>query len=95
MENFKDRLISAFPVFSQWLKQKMFLNQLITGAVAGDVAVSDILFGDELVSVINLSGLTDVTSEFTIKKDGIINNDGGTSTDTKKLLVTFLQWKSR
>jgi hypothetical protein len=73
----------------------MFLNQLVTGAVAGDVAVSGVLFGDELISVINMTDLTDVTSEFTITRDGFINNAGGTTTDTDKVFVTYLQWQLR
>lgn len=96
MNNFKDRLIKAFPVFSQWLpKQKMFNQQLVAGAVAGDVAVSGIKKGDELISVVNLTAETDVTAEFSITDDGVINNVGGTTSDSQNLLVLYMQWQLR
>lgn len=92
--SFKTRLIKAFPVFSKMLSRpKPVLRQVIvTGAAAGDVTVTDIKKEDEIVSVLNLTDLTDVTSEFKILTDGKINNTGGTSTATKKVLVTWLAW---
>jgi hypothetical protein len=70
-----------------------FVRQVIvTGAAAGDVTVSAIKKEDELVSVLNLTDLTDVTSEFKVLADGKINNTGGTTTATKKVLVTWLAW---
>lgn len=95
MENFKDRLITSFPVFSQWLKQKMFRVDLVAGAIAGPVAVAGVKYGDELVSVINVTDETDLTSEFTITKDGVIDNTGGTTSAAKNLIVTYIQWKLR
>ena len=96
MNNYKDRLIQSNPVFGDMLSSQGFMGQqLVTGAVAGDVAVSGVLVGDELVSVINLTDLTDVTSEFIIRADGKINNADGTSTATKAVLVTFIKWEAR
>jgi hypothetical protein len=92
--SFKKRIITAFPVLSKMLSRpKPFLRQVIvTGAAAGDVTVTDIKKNDELVSVFNLSDITDVTSEFKVLTNGKINNTGGTSTATKKVLVTWLAW---
>lgn len=74
-------------------RAKPLLRQaIVTGAVAGDVAVSAIGKSDELVSVLNMTDLTDVSAEFSIRDAGIINNTGGTSTATKKLLVTWHPW---
>ena len=92
--SFKDRIIKAYPVFSGLLgRNKPFFRQSVaTGATAGDVTVTGIKKGDELVSVINLSDLTDVTSEFKILADGKVNNTGGTSTATKKVMISWLAW---
>lgn len=94
MITFKEKLQRAFPVFSKMMNRtKPFVRQVIvTGAAAGDVTVADVKVGDELVSVLNLTDLTDVTSEFSIKENGKINNAGGTTTATKKVLVTWNPW---
>jgi len=67
--------------------------QPVDGAVAGDVAVSKIKLNDHLVAVIMVTtttaALDDFTSEFSITADGIINNAGGTSTDTHDLIVVW------
>lgn len=74
-------------------------TDVVAGAVAGDVAVADINEGDVLKSVIfhdpddggaGVSGLTDVTDEFTIASDGTINNDGGTDTSNGQLIVIWI-----
>lgn len=92
--SFKTRLKKAYSVFSSMLSRSTpFVRQVIvTGAAAGDVTVAAIKKEDELVSVLNLSDLTDVTSEFKVLVDGKINNTGGTTTATKKVMVTWLAW---
>lgn len=63
---------------------------IVPGAAAGDVTVTGIKAEDELVAVLNVTDLTDVTSEFTITADDTINNTGGTTSASKKLLVTYV-----
>lgn len=70
-----------------------FIKQaLVAGAAAGDVTVTGIKAGDELVSVLhNTAGtLADLTSEFSVTADDTINNDGGTATTGDQLWVTWL-----
>ena len=70
---------------------------VVAGAAVGDLAVADILTTDELIAVVQYDitgakGVADVASlasEFTITEDGKINNAGGTSTATDKLLVAW------
>lgn len=90
----KTRLLKAFPVLSKVFgRPKPFVRQVIvTGAAAGNVTVTDIKKVDEIVSVLNLTNLTDMTSEFRVLADGAINNSGGTSTATNRVMVTWLSW---
>lgn len=92
--SFKIKLQRAFPIFSKMLaRPKPLVRQVIVaGAIAGDVTVGEVKKGDELVSVLNLTDLTDLTAEFTIPVSGKINNAGGTSTAAKKVLVTWIAW---
>ena len=94
--NIKARLIGAYKVWSEILKnQNLNGEQLVAGAAAGDVAVSGIKLGDNLVSVFDMTNLVDYTSEFSITADGVINNTGGTTTDTTVLKVFYEQWMLR
>lgn len=94
--NIKDRIAKTYRVWSELLKkQNLTGEQLVTGAVAGDVAVSGIKLGDNLVSVFNMTALTDLTSEFEITADGVINNTGGTSTAAAVVKVFYEQWMLR
>lgn len=71
----------------------------VAGAVAGNVAVAGIKKGDRIIAVnaIGLtegapntfSGLADLTAEFTVTADGIINNAAGTSSAAKLLFVMW------
>ena len=94
MASAKDRIRKAFPVFSKLFSRPTpFIREtIITGAVAGDLTVSAIKKEDQLVSVLNMTDLTDLTAEFSIPDDGKINNTGGTSTATKKVKVLWLAW---
>lgn len=65
-------------------------QKLVTGAAAGNVTVTGIPASARLVSVIQLTDGTDLSAEFTVSAVNTINNTGGTSTATKKLLVTWL-----
>jgi len=93
MANFKDKLARAFPVWSDMLERpKSIIDQtIVAGAAAGDLTVTGIKPGDELVSVLDITG-TDLTSEFTITGDDTINNDGGTSSDTNQVIVTWVKY---
>lgn len=99
MATFKERLIIAFPVFSGLLKRTktLVMNVGIAGGTAGDHTVAGIKIGDQLVSVMHHSTAAlsaDLTSEFTIKGDGVINNTGGTDTSADFLIVTWMSWTS-
>ena len=97
MANFKDRLIKAFPVFSGLLKRTktLVMNVGIAGGTAGDHTVADIAIGDQLISVIHHSVASlsaDLTSEFIIASDGVINNTSGTDTSSDFLVITWTSW---
>ena len=73
------------------------MNKGIAGGSAGDHTVADIKIGDQLVSVMHhtAAGLpADLTGEFTISADGVINNDSGTDTSSDFLIVTWMSWTS-
>lgn len=59
------------------------------GGAAGDITVTGIAVGDQLISVVNLTDGTDVTSEFSITAADTINNTGGTATTGDVLLVLY------
>lgn len=65
---------------------------VVAGGVAGNLTATGIKVGDKLISVVNLTDSTDITSEFTITADDTINNTGGGTTATDTLLV--LAWTS-
>lgn len=102
--NFKERIQRAFPGWRQLLRKTtpMLRQVVVAGAVAGDVAVTAIKKGDQLVSVIDevAGAIADRTAEFVvntdagwiIRTDGIINNTGGASTASNPLIVTWLAW---
>src|SRR5690348_11113889 len=68
---------------------------VVAGAAAGDVTVTGIATGDELVGVIRLDrdataaniNISSLLSEFTISAANTINNAAGTSTSGDALLV--------
>ena len=70
-------------------------SAVVSGSAAGDVTVTDIAPGDQLISVLRLAAsgrnVVSLTDEFSIKADETINNAGGTDTSGgDKLLV---QWR--
>jgi len=96
----KDRMRLADPVWRRIVRRAfgvenkgVYKVQPVNGAVAGNVAVSQIKANDHLVAVImvttNTGALDDFTSEFSITADGMINNAGGTSTNTHDLIVVW------
>lgn len=87
-----DRAQRSNPIFNIILQYGLVGQQLVDGAVAGNLAVSKIHKGDKLVSVIDISDGEDLTDEFTIVSDGVINNTGGTSSNTNDVLVTWEKW---
>ncbi len=96
MVTYKDRLINSTPIFTDLLSRQNLVNQTVAaGGVAGEIAVTGILLGDDLNSVINLTDGTDITSEFTLTKDGTIDNTGGGTTAGDTLLVNWTQWAVR
>jgi hypothetical protein len=104
--SYRDRLIASSPVWSEILQRTtpFVQNKLITGGAAGQLAVSGIKKGDEIVSVINLTTPADMTDEFKANDiasgedkgmnatDGYIDNTGGTATTAENLLVSYLSW---
>ena len=99
--SFRDRLIQAFPIFSDILEKDKSLIQsfAVTGGAAGELTCTGIKKGDELISVVNLTDLSDITSEFRantdrgiIRKDDIVDNTGGATTTTDSLLVLWFAW---
>lgn len=64
---------------------------LVAGAAAGNVTITGIAVGDQIISVIhNTAGaLADLTAEFSITAADTINNVGGTATDGDQLLVIW------
>lgn len=97
----KDRMRRADPIWRRIIRRSedpeinkgILMVQGVDGAIAGNVAVSKIKLNDHLVSVIQVTvttaALVDRTSEFSITADGIINNTGGTSTNTHGLIVMW------
>jgi len=97
----KDRMRRADPIWRRIIRRSedpdinkgLLMVQGVAGAAAGNVAVSKIKLNDHLVSVIQVTTTTallaDRTSEFSITADGIINNTGGTSTNTHHLIVVW------
>ena len=67
---------------------------LIDGGAAGTHTVSGLKITDELIAVLEQNGtsglLSDLTTEFSIKKADTIDNTGGTATSSDKLLVLYL-----
>lgn len=91
----KDRMLRAGPIWKRIVRRATGIDnkgfvmaQAVAGAVAGDVAVSKIKAEDHLVMVFAVTA-GDLTSEFTITADGVINNAGGTSTATLEVLVVW------
>lgn len=66
---------------------------VVSGAAAGNVTVTGIKAEDHLVSVLheNSSGVTveNLVDEFSITADDTINNTGGTSSASGKLIVQY------
>ena len=103
---YKGRIQRGFPVWRQMLKRTTpFIRvALVSGGSAGNIAVTGILKGDQLVSVIESATssavLADRTTEFIvgtttgqiIALDGYINNVGGTDTSSDSLIVTWIAW---
>lgn len=97
----KDRMRRADPIWRRIIRRSedpqinkgLLMVQAVNGAVAGNVAVSKIKLNDHLVSVVMVTttsaALDDFTSEFSITADGVINNAGGTSTNTHDLIVVW------
>ncbi len=104
--SFKERLARAVPVWRQMTERSTpFIRQaLVDGGAAGEIAVADIKKGDQIVGVMesadSTSVLTDLTAEFVantdpgwlVRKDGAIDNTGGTATTNDSLLVTWIAW---
>ena len=96
MTSFKDRLMKSDHVWKQLLdNQNLIGSQVIDGSTAGSLAVSKIRLGDNIISVVDVLTGDDLTAEFSITGDGVINNAGGTDTTGDKLQVLFEQWAVR
>ena len=97
----KDRMRRASSIWRRIIRRSedphinkgILMVQAVDGAAAGNVAVSKIKKNDHLVAVIMVTTTTallaDYTSEFSIVADGVIDNTGGTSTNTHDLIVVW------
>jgi hypothetical protein len=66
-------------------------HAVVDGAAAGAVAVVGIRPFDQLLLVVDLTALLDLTTEFSISDEDEIDNAGGTSTDTNRVLVLWMR----
>lgn len=62
---------------------------VVAGAAAGDLTVTGIKVGDELINVINLTSGADLVDEFEITAADTINNAGGTSSAGAMVLIRY------
>jgi hypothetical protein len=74
-----------------------FLNvSLVAGGAAGNITVTGIAVGDELVSVLqfttaaSIATLANRTSEYSVTAPNVINNTGGTASTGDQLLVIWV-----
>ena len=59
--NYKDRLMQSFPIFSQMLKRQKIQAQLvIAGGAAGDLSVTGIKKGDDVIGALKLPAIENV-----------------------------------
>ena len=75
-----------------------FGHAVVTGGAAGNLTATGIATTSKLLSVVQflgagttVTGLADLTSQFTIPSANTINNTGGTNTTGSQLLVTWIQ----
>ncbi len=67
------------------------------GGAAGDITVTGIALGDNLISVlahqtggaVGIDSVADLTSEFSISAADTINNDGGTASTNGYLVILY------
>lgn len=98
----KDRMKRSDPIWRRIVRRAFGVEnrgfvmfQAIAGGAAGNHTVSKIKKGDHLVAVVaaqnhaTTTGAGDLTSEFTIAGDGVINNTGGTATADMRLHVIW------
>lgn len=89
-------LAKAFPIFSKLFavgRPPLVKQTLITTSGAGSKTITGIRTADQLVSVLDLTLIVDLTTEFKIKAADTIDNTGGTAiAASTKLLVTYLSW---
>lgn len=79
------------------IRRSALKQAVIAGGSAGPLTVTGIKTRDKLVSVLRAVGagvdvtdVTDLTSEFSITAADTINNTGGTATTGSKLIVSYL-----
>jgi len=97
----KDRMRRADPIWRRIIRRSedpqinkgILMMARADGAAAGNVSVAGIKKNDHLVGVVMVTttsaALVDYTTEFSIVADGVINNAGGTSTNTHDLIVVW------
>jgi hypothetical protein len=96
----KDRMENASPIWRRIVKRafgtesKGFLMQQgVAGGAAGNVAMTKVKVNDHLVGVIAIptaaAASLDLTSQFSITADGVINNTGGTATTGYLVVATW------
>lgn len=101
----KDRMVKAGPIWRRLVRRAFgvenkgfVMQQGIAGGIAGNIAMTKIKANDHLVSVLAVpdspavagaSVGVDLTSEFSILSDGIIDNTGGTATTDFLVIATW------
>jgi len=95
----KDRMLRGSPIWRRIVKRAfgstnkgIIMSQTVAGVAAGNVTVSKIKAGDHLVNVTHIPASTqgaDLTSQFSILRDGVINNTGGTASTGGVLMVLW------
>lgn len=90
-------VISGGKVIEGAIPRDAVTQAVIAGGAAGAHTVTGIKTRDTLVSVLRAVGggvdvtdVTDLTSEFSITAANTIDNTGGTATTGDKLIVTYL-----
>lgn len=84
-------------VFKAHIGEQLIRSAVIVGGAAGNLTVTGIAVGDNLIGVIRLNrdataaniDMSGITSEFTITAANTINNAGGTNTTGDALLILY------
>lgn len=97
----KDRMLRGSPIWRRIIRRAfgvenkgVVMQQGVAGGAAGNIAMTKIKANDHLVGVIAIPtagavASADLTDEFSILADGVINNTGGTATTGFLVVATW------